>query len=120
MLKDKANGVPSQASERMVVQLSCIFAIDGQLARGGPVQQTNDVEQGAFARPRGPHHCTKITTGQLQIDVVKNFNVVGLAHIERFAYFSEFDHPVCVCQFIHEWPPQDLNEQLAERAQRKQ
>ena len=54
------------------------------------------------------------------MDVVKNFNFVGLANIERFTNLLELNHPIRVCGLIHEWPPRDLSAQLAVRVQKMQ
>ena len=49
MLKHESNGVSSQTGKRMVIELRRFLAIDTQCALGGAIEQTNNVEQCAFA-----------------------------------------------------------------------
>ena len=102
VLKHKTNGMAAQLGECVVIKRGGFLAIDGKQTLCGPVQQTNDVQQCAFARALGPHHCTKLATFQNQIDVVQYFDFIGLTHIEGLAHTLEFYNSVRAFKLIHE------------------
>ena len=60
VLKYKADAVAPQVRALRIIELGGLSAIDAQTAAAGPVQQADNIEQSAFARPGRANDGTKI------------------------------------------------------------
>lgn len=86
VLKDETDAVTAQTGQSSVIECGGCLAIDRQGASSWPVEQTDYVEQGAFAGTGWPDHGAKLALLQRQVDTMQHLgfdrcaSVVGLAH----------------------------------------
>ena len=90
-LKDEAQIPQAQLTERVVVQLADVFAVEVIGARRQAVQTTQDVHHGALARTAGPHDRPEIAPGKRHVDAVQSPHLFGAHHIDLAGIFQAYD-----------------------------
>ena len=86
ILEHEADAVAAELGDRGIVELAGFLPLDEQTAARRPIEQADDVEQGALARSRRPDQGHEFAALQRQIDIVQHLDldrradIVGLAH----------------------------------------
>src|SRR5688572_21064288 len=73
-LKDEADLLVADLRQLAFIQLAQILSIQEDLARAGPIQRADNVEQGALARTGRTHNGQRFSAPYVQSDVSKHLD----------------------------------------------
>ena len=73
-LEYEPDGMPAQPRERGITKVHGILAIDEHVPGRRTVEQADDIEQRALARPRWTHQRQKFAMMQVEVDAVEDFD----------------------------------------------
>jgi len=97
VLEDKTDRQIPQPGPRLGVESSDIAAIERDTAVIGPIEQTDQVEQGALADPRRADYRQHRALGDLEIEVFQNLDP-GAAGAKALAHRTKIHQMVMVIQ----------------------
>ena len=79
ILKDETDSMAPNVSNRDIRKGGYVFSLDRELARRQPIEQSNDIQQRALARPGRARKREELATLEHEIDVVKDLGLAGKA-----------------------------------------
>jgi hypothetical protein len=88
-LEHKAQRGATAQRQGLVIDPHHLFAFDPVAARGHALEQAQDVQQGALARPGGTDEGHQFTAGDVERHAVQHLRLVGQADVVAFADRAE-------------------------------
>lgn len=89
VLEHEADGVAAQMRDLGIAERGGILPLDQEPARGRPVEQADDVEQGALARAGRADQREELAVIELEVDVVQHLGLVRLTDVVGLADLLE-------------------------------
>ena len=93
-LVDKAEVAIAQAPLRCCIQTGQRLAAQGHSAATRRIQTTQQMQQGTFARTRGPHNGHGLAALQLKVNIAENIECAGGIG-DRFGHVGNFKNGFC-------------------------
>ena len=78
LLKDKADGFGANVIEIGGAEAGDVLSVKPDFASGGAVEASDEIDHGALAGTRGPHHRDPLAGRNGERDVVQSFNATAL------------------------------------------